>query len=198
MRCFGEDEEKMGRQFASISPKHKEFIQKQHLFFIGSAPLSREGHVNLSPKGYDSLRILSDNRVAYLDMSGSGNETCAHILENGRVTVMFCAFEGQPSILRLYGTGTVVMPGSEQWQELYPLFNPLPGARQIFVIDVHLVQDSCGFGVPFMTYAGDREKLNEVSRKFSPEQLEKYWYEKSAASMDGLPTAFGLRSKSGN
>ncbi len=110
----------MGKRITSILPEHKEFIRKQHLFFVGSAPLSREGHVNLSPKGYDSLRILTDNRVAYLDMSGSGNETCAHILENGRVTLMFCAFEGPPSILRLYGTGTVVLPGSIQWEELYP------------------------------------------------------------------------------
>ncbi|WP_334073279.1 MULTISPECIES: pyridoxamine 5'-phosphate oxidase family protein [Paenibacillus] len=182
----------MGKKFDALMPKHKEFIQRQHLFFVGSAPLSAEGHVNLSPKGYCSLRILSDNQVAYLDMSGSGNETCAHILENGRVTLMFCAFEGPSSIVRLYGNGTVVLPGSNRWEELYPLFDPLPGARQMIVVDVHMVQDSCGFGVPFMKYEGDRDTLREVSLKFTNEQLEKYWHEKNAASIDGLPTAFGL------
>lgn len=185
----------MGKQYASILPKHVKFIERQHMFFVGSAPLSEEGHVNLSPKGYDSFRILSDNQVAYLDLSGSGNETCAHILENGRVTVMFCAFEGPPNILRLYGTGTVVLSGSERWEELYPLFDPLPGARQIIVIDVHLVQDSCGFGVPFMTYTGDRDTLKQVSVKLGKEGLEKYWYGQNAASIDGLPTAFGLRER---
>lgn len=184
--------EEMGIKHDALLPKHKEFIQRQYLFFVGSAPLSEEGHVNLSPKGYSSFRILSDNQVAYLDMSGSGNETSAHILENGRVTLMFCAFEGPPSIVRLYGTGTVALPGSNRWEELYPLFDPLPGARQMIIVDVHMVQDSCGFGVPFMKYEGDREKLKEISLKFRKEQLDKYWHEKNAASIDGLPTAFGL------
>ncbi|MDQ0050103.1 hypothetical protein J2T18_004425 [Paenibacillus polymyxa] len=182
----------MGKKFSSILPEYKEFIQRQHIFFVGSAPISETGHVNISPKGYDSFRILSDQEVAYLDLSGSGNETSAHIIENGRVTIMFCAFEGEPSVLRLYGTGTVVLPNTKRWNELYPLFNPLPGARQIIVIDVHMVQDSCGFAVPFMTYTSEREKLKDVAIQMGEEVLKKYAYEKSLESIDGLPTAFAL------
>ncbi|WP_025719096.1 pyridoxamine 5'-phosphate oxidase family protein [Paenibacillus sp. 1-18] len=188
----------MGKQFSSILPEHKEFIQRQHMFFVGSAPLSKTGHVNLSPKGYDSFRILSDHEVAYLDLSGSGNETSAHLIENGRVTIMFCAFEGEPSVLRLYGTGTVVLPDTERWNELYPLFDPLPGARQIIVIDVHMVQDSCGFAVPFMTFTSEREKLKDVCIQMGEKGIKKYAYEKNLESIDGLPTAFALNKSSMN
>ncbi|MCP3780343.1 pyridoxamine 5'-phosphate oxidase family protein [Paenibacillus sp. MZ03-122A] len=188
----------MGNQFSSILPEHQEFIQRQHIFFVGSAPLSKTGHVNLSPKGYDSFRILSGQRVAYLDLAGSGNETSAHIIENGRVTIMFCAFEGAPSVLKLYGTGTVALPDTKQWNELYPLFNPLPGARQIIVVDVHMVQNSCGFAVPFMTYTSEREKLKEVSIQMGEEALKKYAYEKNLESIDGLPTAFAFNKSNIN
>lgn len=182
----------MANRFSSILPEYQEFIQRQHVFFVGSAPLSQEGHVNLSPKGYDSFRILSDQKVAYLDLAGSTNETSAHIVENGRVTIMFCAFEGAPSVLKLYGTGKVVLPDTQQWDELYPLFNPLPGARQIIVVDVHMVQNSCGFAVPFMTYTSERKKLKEVAIQMGEEALKKYAYEKNLESIDGLPTAFAL------
>ncbi|WP_372663372.1 pyridoxamine 5'-phosphate oxidase family protein [Cohnella sp.] len=181
----------MGKQFAAMLPEHEEFIRRQHLFFVGSAPLSEEGHVNVSPKGHDSFRILSENRVAYLDMTGSGNETSAHIHENGRVTVMFCAFEGPPNILRLYGTGTVVLPGSSEWESLYPLFTPLPGARQIITIDVHKVQTSCGYSIPFMTYEDERETLQRWSVQKGEEGLKQYRQEKNSASIDGLPTPLG-------
>ncbi|QJD85511.1 pyridoxamine 5'-phosphate oxidase family protein [Cohnella herbarum] len=181
----------MGKQFTALLPVHEEFIAKQRIFFVGSAPLSSEGHVNLSPKGYDSMRILSPNRAAYLDMTGSGNETSAHIRENGRVTIMFCAFEGPPNILRLYGTGTVVLPGSPEWETLYPLFEPLPGARQIIMIDFDKVQTSCGYSIPFMEYAGERETLQRWSVQQGEEGLKQYWQNKNTHSIDGLPTPLG-------
>ncbi|WP_028608506.1 pyridoxamine 5'-phosphate oxidase family protein [Paenibacillus harenae] len=181
----------MGKQFESILPQHEDFIRQQHLFFVGSAPLSAEGHINLSPKGHDALRILSPNRVAYLDMTGSGNETSAHIDENGRITVMFCAFEGLPNILRLYGTGSVVLPGSPEWEALYPLFDPLPGARQIIDVAVHKVQTSCGYAVPFMTYAGERDTLKRWAVQKGEDGLKAYWQEKNKRTIDGMPTPLG-------
>lgn len=184
----------MGKQFDSMLPQHERFIEKQHIFFVGSAPLSEEGNVNLSPKGHDAFRILSPNRVAYLDMTGSGNETSAHIMENGRVTIMFCAFEEAPLILRLYGKGAVILPGTEEWDELYPLFPPLQGARQIVAIDIHKVQTSCGFAVPFMEYTSDRDTLKRWAEQKGPEGLEEYWHEKNMKSIDGLPTHLSARN----
>lgn len=181
----------MGKQFNAILPAHEAFIRQQHLFFVGSAPLSEEGHVNLSPKGQDTLRVLSPNHVAYLDLTGSGNETSAHLLENGRVTVMFCAFEGPPNILRLYGKGTVILPGSSEWEALYPMFTPLPGGRQIISIAVHKVQTSCGFSVPFMSYEGERDTLQLWSIQKGEEGLKEYRQEKNSTSIDGLPTPLG-------
>jgi hypothetical protein len=181
----------VGKQFENILPQHEEFIRQQHIFFVGSAPLSGEGHVNLSPKGHDALRILSPNRAAYLDMTGSGNETSAHVEENGRVTVMFCAFEGPPNILRLYGTGTVILPDTPGWEELYPLFDPLPGARQIIEIAVHKVQTSCGYAVPFMSYAAERDTLTRWSAQKGADGLKEYWKEKNTRTIDGMPTPLG-------
>ncbi|MEV5029959.1 pyridoxamine 5'-phosphate oxidase family protein [Paenibacillus sp. LPE1-1-1.1] len=178
----------MGKQFDAILPQHEAFIRQQHIFFIGSAPLSAEGHVNLSPKGHDSLRILSANRVAYLDLTGSGNETSAHLEENGRVTVMFCAFDGAPNIMRLYGKGTVVLPDSPGWEALYPLFTPIPGARQIIDIEVHKVQTSCGYSIPFMSYTGERDTLQRWSVQQGEEGLKSYRKEKNQKSIDGMPT----------
>lgn len=178
----------MGKQYTELQSEHVDFIVRQPVFFVGSAPLSEKGHVNLSPKGYDSLRILSANRVAYLDLTGSGNETSAHILENGRVTIMFCAFEGPPNILRLYGTGKVILPDSPEWDSLYPLFTPLPGARQIISVDFDLVQSSCGYAVPFMAYTKERETLIKWADQKDAEGLRQYWQEKNGQSIDGLPT----------
>lgn len=186
----------MGKQFPALLPEHEDFIRRQHVFFVGSAPLSAEGHVNLSPKGHDALRVLSPSRVAYLDLTGSGNETSAHIRENGRITVMFCAFEGPPNVLRLYGSGTVVLPESPDWGELYPLFPPLPGARQIIAVDVHKVQTSCGYAVPFMDYGGERETLQRWALQKGEDGLEQYRLEKNSRSIDGLPTPLGLHAAS--
>jgi hypothetical protein len=178
----------MGNALESISPELRAFIESQHVFFVASAPLEPGGHVNLSPKGMDTFRVLGPNRVAYLDLTGSGNETAAHLLENGRVTVMFCAFEGKPVVLRLYGRGRVVRPGSSDWAELSPLFPALPGARQFIVVDVTRVQTSCGFGVPVMRFEAERDTLVRWAESKGDEGLRQYREKKNRASIDGLPT----------
>lgn len=179
----------MGKFFSSIAAQHKEFIEAQHLFFVGTAPLAAEGHLNLSPKGLDSFRILSPNRVAYMDIVGSGNETSAHILENGRITFMFCAFGGLPNILRLYEKGYTVLLGDATWPELSAHFILLPSTRQIIVADISKVQTSCGFGVPYYQYTGERDHAQKWAAKKGIEGLEDYKKEKNLVSLDGLPTA---------
>jgi hypothetical protein len=183
----------MGQQFDSLLPEHENFIRKQHIFFVGSAPLSGDGHVNLSPKGHDVFRIFSPLKVAYLDLTGSGNETSAHLQENGRVTLMFCAFEGPPVILRLYGTGQVILPESSEWDRLIPHFEYLPGARQIIHIAIHKVQTSCGYAVPNFSYTGDRETLKRWAVQKGDEGLEQYHRDKNRVSIDGLPTPLGSK-----
>ncbi len=181
----------MAKVFDSITPELQTFITAQSLFFVATAPLSSTGHVNLSPKGLDSFRLLSPNRVAYLDLTGSGNETSAHLLENGRITFMFCAFQGAPSILRLYGQGRVVLSGAGEWADLYPLFSPIAGVRQIIVADIDRVQTSCGLGVPLLEYQGQRSALVDWAEKKGEEGLAAYWQQKNLASVDGLPTPLG-------
>jgi hypothetical protein len=178
----------MGRTHSSITPDLKGFIERQPLYFVATAPLDRAGHVNLSPKGLDSFRVLSPERVAYLDLTGSGNETSAHLHENGRITFMFCSFSGAPQILRLYGRGRVVLHGSKEWDELRQLFPEFPGVRQIVVAEIGRIQTSCGFGVPLMEFTGERETLAQWAEKKGEEGLEKYRREKNAQSIDGLPT----------
>jgi hypothetical protein len=177
--------------FPSMSDKHQAFIKAQQIYFVGSAPLSAEGHVNLSPKGVDSFRILNPNRVAYLDLTGSGNETSAHLRENGRITIMFCAFTGAPLILRLYGHGEVAVRDSERWNELIPLFEDRLGARQIIVAEIDRVQTSCGYGVPFFDHVGQRETIFKWANAKGEDGLEAYWAESNAVSIDGLPTPLG-------
>ena len=179
----------MGKLYEAISETHAEFIRRQPLFFVATAPLAGDGHVNLSPKGLDSFRILSPHRVAYLDLTGSGNETAAHLLENGRVTFLFVAFDGQPLILRLYGQGrTVAASDGAEWEELRPHFPDLPGIRQIVVAEIRHVQTSCGFGVPLMDYRGQRERLPKWAEAKGEEGIAQYWKDKNAISLDGLPT----------
>ena len=178
----------MGKFHAFITDQHKRFIQAQHLFFVGTAPLHAEGHVNLSPKGLDSFRVLSPSRVAYMDIVGSGNETSAHLLENGRITFMFCAFEGAPNILRLYGKGCTVLPNDAQWDELASHFVLVPATRQIIVAYILKVQTSCGFGVPYYEYKGEREHAHQWAEQKGAAGLEAYKKEKNSISMDGLPT----------
>jgi Pyridoxamine 5'-phosphate oxidase len=182
----------MAKVFDSITPDLQQFIADQHIFFVGTAPLAASGHVNLSPKGLDSFRILSANRVAYLDLTGSGNETSAHLLENGRITLMFCAFQNAPLILRLYGQGQTVLPESPDWIDLYPLFPAIPGARQIVVADIDRVQTSCGTGVPLYQHHSDRDALVSWATQKGEAGLQTYRQQKNAQSIDGLPTPLAL------
>ncbi|MDF2652676.1 MAG: pyridoxamine 5-phosphate oxidase family protein [Paenibacillus sp.] len=179
----------MGKSFDAILPEHEAFIKKQHIFFVGSA--TADSHINISPKGHDVLRIFSPTDVAYLDLTGSGNETSAHLLEDGRITIMFIAFEGAPNIMRLYGTGHVVLPGTPEWDELIGHFTLLPGARQIIRATIHSVKTSCGYSVPFMSYTGERETLNKWASHKGEEALVSYRQEKNAVSMDGIVTPLG-------
>jgi pyridoxamine 5'-phosphate oxidase-like protein len=180
----------MGKFSEAIQPAHHTFITQQRMFFVATAPLSGDGHINCSPKGGDTFRVLSPTSVAYLDYTGSGNETSAHLLENGRITFMWCAFEGAPNILRVYGEGRTVLPGDVEWDELAALFEPLhPGVRQIILASVHKVQTSCGFSVPLYEYAGERDHAYKWADAKGTEGLEEYRREKNRASIDGLPTA---------
>jgi len=178
----------MGKFFDQILANHEAFIKKQKMFFTASAPLNADGHVNLSPKGLDCFRVLSPNRVAYMGIIGSGNEASAHLLENGRLTIMFCAFEGPPNILRLYGKGYTVLPSHDEWQELAPHFELQLATRQIFVVDVHKVQTSCGFSVPYYDYTGERSQAQQWADKKGVDGLKAYQKEKNRISLDGLPT----------
>jgi hypothetical protein len=179
----------MGKFFDTINESHRIFIEKQKMFFTASAPLSGEGHVNLSPKGMDSFRILSNNRVAYMDIVGCWNEKYAHILENGRITFMFCAFDGPPNILRLYGNGYTVLPVDEEWQQLAPLFKLQLATRQIIVANIHKIQTSCGFSVPYYEYEGERNHAQLWAENKGAEGLEAYKQQKNRISLDGLPTS---------
>jgi hypothetical protein len=183
----------MGKFFPAMRPEHEEFIRKQRMFFVATAPLSPDGHINISPKGYDVLRIFSLKQVAYLDLTGSGNETSAHVQENGRITFMFVSFEGSPLILRLYGNGRAILPGTTEWDELITHFDPLPGARQIISADIYSVQTSCGFGVPLFSYSGDRDTLLQSAAKKGEQALLDYQREKNAISLDGIVTPLGRR-----
>ncbi len=181
----------MGRAFNSINEAMHAFIDRQHVFFVATAP-RYGGHVNLSPKGYDSFRILGPNRVAYLDLTGSGTETIAHVSENGRITFMFCAFDGKPNIVRLYGTGTVVRPGDNDWDDLRALFVGSPAesdgaVRSIISAEIDRTSNSCGYSVPLMDFVDDRTRLIEWADDKSDADLAAYWREKNATSIDGLP-----------
>ena len=182
----------MAKVFEEMESAHKEFIRKQPLFFVATAPLDAAGHVNLSPKGYDTLRVLSSKRIAYLDLTGSGNETSAHLAENGRITFTFCSFSGTAQILRLYGEGRTVLPGSEEWAELLPLFPTIPGTRQIIVAEIHRVQTSCGYAVPLMEFKGERETFRKWAESAGEEKLEAGRKEKNVVSLDGLRTPLGM------
>jgi len=181
----------MAKTHEGITPELKAFIARQHVFFVSTAPLSGEGHVNLSPKGLDSFRVLTPHRVAYMDFISSGNETSAHLLENGRITLMFCAFDGSPNILRLYGQGWTVLPSQPGWEDLAAHFTIYPSTRQIIVADITRVQTSCGFGVPLYAYKGNRRHHFAWAEQMGPSGLEQYKQEHSLVSIDGLPTALG-------
>jgi hypothetical protein len=176
----------MGKRYQDITPELQAFIARQHLFFVATA--ARDGRVNVSPKGMDTLRILGPQRVAWLNLTGSGNETAAHLLDSDRMTLMWCAFDGDPMILRLYGRARSVHPRDARWAELSALFPPLPGSRQVIEMDVDLAQTSCGMGVPLYDYAGDREALNRWAERKGSEGVRAYWNDRNRLSLDGRPT----------
>lgn len=176
----------MGQRYTELSEKHIEFISDQKIFFVGTA--TTDSRVNISPKGMDSLRVLSNRRVVWLNVTGSGNETSAHVQQSPRMSIMFCAFDGAPLILRLYGTATVIHKDDPQWADFFPLFKPLPGARQIFDVAVDLVQASCGMAVPYFSHAGERELLSDWATKKGEDGVRQYWEEKNQFSIDDIPT----------
>jgi hypothetical protein len=186
----------MGKFYESILPAHQAFIQKQHMFFVCTAPMAAEGRINISPKGLDTFRVLSEHKVAYLDFIGSGNETSAHTLENGRITFMFCAYQGPPNILRLYGKGFTVLPGTEAWDLYAAHFDVYPNTRQIIVADIDLVGTSCGYGVPLYEHVGERQIMFDWAEKKGADGLSEYIQEKNLKSLDGLPTDYAVKSSS--
>jgi hypothetical protein len=176
----------VGQKFTELNKLHIKFIGRQKIFFVATA--ASKGRVNLSPKGFDSFRILNENQVAWLNVTGSGNETAAHVLDNPRMTVMFCAFEGKPVILRLYGKAKAYYQRDDEWQTYAPLFDILSGTRQIFVMNVDLVQTSCGMGIPLYGYKSQRKELVDWAEEKGEAGVEEYWRKKNQFSIDGLPT----------
>ena len=177
----------MGKIHDKINDRLREFIEAQPVYFVATAP-EQGGHVNVSPKGYpDTFAVLGDTTVAYLDLDGSGVETISHVRQNGRITIMFCAFSGPPNILRLYGTGRVVVPESPDFAELIKRFGPHPGVRSIIVVDCERISDSCGFSVPFMSFDRDRPLLDEWAERKDVQQRRAYRAKNNRESIDGLP-----------
>ncbi|MEO5339386.1 MAG: pyridoxamine 5'-phosphate oxidase family protein [Magnetococcus sp. MYC-9] len=176
----------MGRFYDEINQDVREFIVRQKMFFVATA--AAQGRINLSPKGMDSFRILDSHTTLFLNLTGSGNETAAHLLEDGRMTVMFCGFEQQPLIVRLYGQGRSVHPRDAEWSTLVSHFPDWPGKRQIVVTTVESVHTSCGYGVPFFSYQGEREQLLRWAEKKGEQGIQSYWEKENQVSIDGLPT----------
>jgi hypothetical protein len=180
----------MGKVYQGIDGRLREFILGQVVFFVATAPSGAQGHVNVSPKGTrGSFTVLNEHRVAYLDYTGSGAETIAHLRDNGRITLMFCAFEGPPNIVRLHGRGAVVRPGDAEFDDLYRSFSVADdhGLRSVITVDVDRVSDSCGYSVPFMDYVGERTLLTQWAERKTDEELVAYRLEKNSTSLDGLP-----------
>jgi hypothetical protein len=177
----------MGKVSERLDEALSGFIARQHVFFVGTAPAGPDGHLNVSPKGLDTFRVLGPRSVAYLDLTGSGIETVAHLRQNGRITLMFCAFEGRPLIVRIYGRGRVVEPGDPDWDGLIAHFPEYPGARSVIVVAVERVADSCGFAVPLFEYQGERPQLLAHAETKGPEGLAAYRARTNRSSLDGLP-----------
>jgi hypothetical protein len=182
----------MSKLYDGIDAALTRFIAAQHVFFVATAPLDAAGHVNLSPKGLRTFRIIDARTVAYLDLTGSGVETVSHLRENGRIVIMFCAFDGPPKVLRLYGRGTVIEPGEAGFQEWRSHFPDLPGIRSVVVVALERIADSCGYGVPRYRYEGERTQLIDWARRKGPSGLAQYRANNNAQSIDGLP---GTRSR---
>ena len=178
----------MGRTYDAIDGGLADFLARQHMFFVATAPSGGDGHINLSPKGLDgTFAVLGPKTVAYLDLTGSGVETIAHLGENGRIVVMFCAFEGLPRIVRLHGRGEAVVAGDPRFDELAGRFPARPGMRAVIVIDVERIADSCGYGVPRLRFEAERDQLDRWAERKGPEGIARYQATKNARSIDGLP-----------
>ena len=178
----------MGRAYEGIEDKVAAWMGRQHVFFVATAPLAADGHLNLSPKGLDgTFTVLDPFTAAYLDLTGSGIETVAHLRENGRIVVMFCAFQGPPRIVRLHGRGEPVLPGDDRFSSLVARFPEHPGVRSVIVVHVEGVADSCGFGVPVLRFEEERSKLDEWAARKGPEGIADYQRTRNAESIDGLP-----------
>jgi hypothetical protein len=178
----------MGKQFDQLQDDHIRFIGEQHMFFTGSA--APTGKVNISPKGMDSLRVMSPTRILWRNLTGSGNETDGHIRLANRITLMWCSFTTRPLILRAYGTATMTTADDDTWDTLNANFPPALGARQIFDVAVDMVQSSCGYAVPFFDHAGDREVLTKWADDKGPDGVRQYWTDRNDATLDGFPTEF--------
>ena len=176
----------MAERFNKLTEIQIEFINQQRIFFVGTA--GAEGTVNVSPKGMDTLRVVNEHQVVWLNLTGSGNETSTHIQENRRMTIMFCSFTKQPLILRLYGKANVIHPRDNEWKELSSLFDEYVGARQFFQLNMELVLTSCGHAVPFFEYRGERDLLRKSAERRGQAGIEEYWREKNQISLDGKPT----------
>lgn len=176
----------MAKQFHTISIELQQFIEQQKLFFVATA--AANGRINLSPKGTDTFRVINENKIVWLNLTGSGNETAAHLLQNNRMTIMFCAFDGKPMILRLYGTAKIYHKRDKDFEHYVNLFEENAGARQIVEMDVDLVQTSCGYAVPLMDFNAERTILNDWAEKQGTEKIETYWKERNTKSIDGFDT----------
>jgi hypothetical protein len=177
----------VGRTYDGIDEDLSAWLTKQPLWFVGTAPLSVEGHINVSPRGHDTFSVLGPHRVAWVDYTGSGIETIAHVRENGRICLMFCSYDSKPRIVRLHGHGSVAMPGEPAYDEVVAMHPPHPSTRAVVVVDVDRVSDSCGFGVPVMDVVGERDLLRRGAERRGPEGLADYRAAKNATSIDGLP-----------
>jgi len=176
----------VAEQFSELSDELSKFIGAQKVFFVATAP--PDGRINLSPKGQDSLHVLNPHEILWMNLTGSGNETAAHLAECNRITLMWCAFEGRARILRVYGTAKVFHPRDSRWAEFSTQIPSTVGTRQYFLVSIDLVQTSCGEAVPFMDYVGDRRVLSKWAEKKGEEGIAEYWQKKNQLSIDGKPT----------
>ena len=176
----------MAKFYDTLSHDLQEFIEAQKIFFTGTA--ATDGRINVSPKGMDALRVLSPDKLIWLNLTGSGNETAAHIRQVNRITLMWCAFDGKPLILRVYGKATAIHPKDAKWDEYLSQFNETAGARQVFEVHIESVQTSCGFAVPLMEYKEDRPILKDWAEKKGEAGVKEYWEQKNVTSIDGLET----------
>jgi len=182
----------MGKTYDAIDSKLRTFIDEQKMFFVATAPSAPDGHINVSPKGLaGTLAVIDDRTIAYLDLTGSGVETIAHLRENGRICVMFCAFDGRPRIVRVHGVGDVAEPNDEEFESLSAHFDPYPGVRSIVVVRASRISDSCGYGVPLYEHKGERDQLQRWAVQKGEDGIAQYQRDNNAESLDGLPSLLG-------